>query len=58
MINSEKIPEDTPIEVLEETRKAYQKPELIELGDLRALTLGGSPGGGDSGAPGTQFPPG
>jgi hypothetical protein len=30
--------------------KLYRKPELMSLGDLRTLTLGGSPGVGDSGA--------
>ena len=32
-------------------RKVYQKPLLEELGDLRALTLGVSPGVGDSADP-------
>lgn len=31
----------------EQVRKPYQKPRLEELGDLRAITLGGSPGFGD-----------
>jgi hypothetical protein len=35
------------------TRNLYQKPRLEELGDLRTLTLGGSPGFGDSGGGGT-----
>jgi len=41
-----------------ETRhKPYRKPHLEELGALRDLTLGGSPGTGDSGgASGTQSP--
>lgn len=30
------------------TRKSYRKPQLEVLGDLRTLTLGGSPGVGDS----------
>jgi hypothetical protein len=30
-------------------RQPYCKPILEELGDLRTLTLGGSPGAGDSG---------
>jgi hypothetical protein len=30
-------------------RKAYAKPLLLHLGDVRDLTLGGSPGSGDSG---------
>ena len=29
--------------------KAYQKPILTCYGDVRDVTLGGSPGGGDSG---------
>ena len=36
-------------------RKSYSKPCLIELGDLRTLTLGGSPGQGDS-LPNTKTP--
>ncbi|HEX5717660.1 MAG TPA: lasso RiPP family leader peptide-containing protein [Thermoanaerobaculia bacterium] len=30
-------------------RRPYVSPRLVELGDLRSLTLGGSPGFGDSG---------
>lgn len=40
------------------SRKRYQKPQLKELGDLRTLTLGGSPGVGDSTNGGIQKPPG
>ena len=32
-----------------EPRRPYVSPRLVELGDLRSLTLGGSPGAGDSG---------
>jgi hypothetical protein len=32
-----------------EPRRIYASPRLVELGDLRSLTLGGSPGFGDSG---------
>jgi hypothetical protein len=32
----------------------YQTPKLTALGDVRDLTLGGSPGTGDSGNPGIQ----
>jgi hypothetical protein len=32
-------------------RKAYEKPKLEVLGDVRAITMGGSPGTGESGAP-------
>jgi hypothetical protein len=38
------------------TPKPYVKPRLIELGDLRSLTLGASPGLFESGPPGdTRF---
>jgi hypothetical protein len=37
---------------------AYQTPRLHRLGDLRALTLGGSIGRADSGAPTRQARPG
>jgi hypothetical protein len=35
-------------------RAPYQAPQLTALGDVRDLTLGGSPGTGDSGSAGTQ----
>lgn len=31
------------------SRRPYASPRLVVLGDLRSLTLGGSPGFGDSG---------
>jgi len=37
----------------EKLKKKYSKPNLEKLGDLRSLTLGPSPGAGDSGGPGT-----
>lgn len=37
-------------------RRAYSPPGLTRFGDVRGITLGGSPGGGDSGAVGNQFP--
>jgi hypothetical protein len=37
----------SPVDV--ESRRPYASPRLVELGDLRSLTLGGSPGFGDSG---------
>jgi len=40
--------------VRETKKKAYQKPRLICYGDVRDVTLGGSPGGGDSGTPTTR----
>ncbi len=30
-------------------RKSYRRPVLRELGDVRGVTLGGSPGAGESG---------
>lgn len=39
-------PRSTPADV---ERRPYVSPRLVELGDLRSLTLGGSPGAGDSG---------
>jgi len=32
----------------------YEKPLLFAYGDVRDVTLGGSPGGGDSGTPTTR----
>jgi hypothetical protein len=34
----------------EPPRKPYLAPKLEEIGDLRSLTLGGTPGTGDTGA--------
>jgi len=47
-------PRDTPADA---ERRPYVSPRLVELGDLRSLTLGGSPGAGDSGVgrPRRQF---
>jgi hypothetical protein len=39
-----------------ENRKTYHKPQLQELGDLRSLTLGGSPGIRDSGTSRSRRP--
>ena len=36
------------------TRAKYESPTLVSLGDVRDLTLGGSPGSGDSGNTGAQ----
>ena len=43
------MPEPMCIPVDVESRRPYVSPRLVELGDLRSLTLGGSPGAGDSG---------
>lgn len=37
-------------------RAAYRPPRLAVLGDIRSLTLGGSPGTGDSAPINTQSP--
>ncbi len=37
-------------------KKAYVAPHLEAYGDLRTLTLGGSPGVGDSGGAFSEFP--
>lgn len=42
----------------DEPRAVYIQPTLRELGELSALTLGGSVGRGDSGAPTQQAIPG
>jgi hypothetical protein len=47
-----------PLGGAENRRKPYRKPQLEELGDLRTLTLGGSPGLNDSGSSTTRRPPG
>jgi hypothetical protein len=39
-------------------RRVYVAPAILALGDLRDLTLGGSPGVGDSGGGATQKCPG
>lgn len=37
-------------------KAAYTKPELLPLGDIRDVTMGGSPGIGDSGSAGAEQP--
>ncbi|MCF6301225.1 MAG: lasso RiPP family leader peptide-containing protein [Proteobacteria bacterium] len=32
-----------------QTKLKYEKPQLIKHGDIRDVTMGGSPGSGDSG---------
>jgi hypothetical protein len=39
------------------SRRAYTRPWLEVLGDIRDLTLGGTPGTGDSGDPVNFDPP-
>jgi hypothetical protein len=38
-----------PVAFAEAPRRPYTSPRLAVLGDLRSLTLGGSPGANDSG---------
>ena len=38
------------------TRKPYRPPQLIPRGDVRDVTLGPTPGVGESGNPGTLRP--
>ena len=49
-----KIQPNITIESLLVVREVYEVPTLILLGDVRDLTLGGSPGSGDSASPGTE----
>lgn len=37
-------------------REPYVRPKLTPFGDVREVTLGGSPGVGDSVNPGTRHP--
>ncbi|MFK7955102.1 MAG: lasso RiPP family leader peptide-containing protein [Lysobacterales bacterium] len=39
-----------------DTRKPYQQPKLTPRGDVRDVTLGPTPGVGESGNPGTLRP--
>lgn len=49
-----KTQSNTTVESMVAVREAYEAPTLILLGDVRDLTLGGSPGSGDSGSPGAE----
>lgn len=51
-LDREKIKEND-----EPKRRRYSNPNLIKYGDIRSLTLGGSPGNGDTGpGSGTENP--
>lgn len=39
-------------------KKEYKMPKIIQYGKLKDITLGGSPGTGDSGNPFVELPPG
>jgi hypothetical protein len=49
MPNSEKVPTEISSTTQTLVKKPYEKPGLEILGDLRSVTLGGSPGYGESG---------
>lgn len=49
-----KIQPKTTVEAMVAVREIYEAPTLVLLGDVRDLTLGGSPGSGDSGNPGAE----
>lgn len=40
---------DTKPQKTSEKKQQYKKPVLLPLGDIRDVTMGGSPGTGDSG---------
>ena len=51
------LSEDERESSADSTSKEYVSPRLTHYGDLRTLTLGGSPGTGDSGPTvGIRFP--
>lgn len=50
-IDNEREPE---ADAVFSTKREYQPPKLIILGDIRAVTLGGSAGTGESGNPYTR----
>ena len=61
MINNNRYSPETQFFIpgeAETKRKPYQKPILEDLGSLLDLTLGGSPGVGDSGTSLSEKPPG
>jgi len=57
---NEVSPEETPASSQKagepSERRAYAPPVLFRFGDVRSVTLGGSPGGGDSGNTFNQQP--
>ncbi|MBI3162992.1 MAG: lasso RiPP family leader peptide-containing protein [Chloroflexi bacterium] len=54
MSNIDKLAVEEKSATPDKTHKPYHRPSLEELGDLRTLTLGGSPGPDDSGIPTEQ----
>jgi len=54
---NEKISKETSTRPQNVCKKVYQKPHLEILGDLRAVTLAGSSGMGESGSRGNNIFP-
>ena len=52
------VPDTSAVPSPGDARRPYHAPAIVALGDLRDLTLGGSPGVGDSGSGSTQKCPG
>ena len=46
-----------PRQLPPQTKRPYSAPRLICYGDVRTMTMGGSPGLGDSGTEGIEKPP-
>ena len=56
MRESYRVPNEITPNPVDAIRKPYFRPILEELGDLRSMTLGGTPGRGDSGSYTTRNP--
>lgn len=48
-VSTDETPASPEAAVESRERRAYTPPVLSRFGDVRSVTLGGSPGGGDSG---------
>ena len=48
--------QSTPVQKTAQEKKRYTRPQFICYGDVRDVTLGGSPGTGDSGGSMSQQP--
>jgi len=56
MESSKSVPMGRPVSRQVGDRRPYEPPTLTAHGDLRGVTMGGSPGTGDSGATLIQEP--
>lgn len=52
-----KQPDSPPAGAETARRRRWERPRLTAYGDLRELTMGGTPGSGESGGGGTMFFP-